>query len=522
MDRRVNDRQLEVLEWIADGGPEGKWTEGDFSYKTSASALKARGLVTIKGHAKTWSAAVTEAGTHYIEHGSFPPRNVPRYRVAAAVRERADEVTNLTLGERASETLRLARTLIEQLQESGKITVTDPAESTRAHYRRVLHACRAHHLVPVGHELRFTGRNSGDIVVMLSTGSPAETSDWDRIRTTTRKITTNLGALRTALETTSILDRLSKGLRPRAIELLLDLAEHLLVQEVRLGANVKLKTPKLFIQAGSRRPTLTLTEPFDEVPHIPTAAEQRELRRTPWKQVPKSDRVPSGRLHLQVERDGSYMTRPDRNGYSQYKRNGDEWFDEKRKPLERQIPEIARAIKKGTVDDDDAREREKQRRAEAHEAHERAQAAQRRAWEDLRNRAREKAILELREATFVRMFEACQGAQELRAFAARLEAAATSQGLLESRPKLREWLDWARSRADVMDPVTNLEHLDDDVFNAEPSADDLRPHMDGWDPSAPHKDYSASYSKPEQRPTHVPQPQPWHPGMLGRPSWWRH
>jgi hypothetical protein len=278
---------------------------------------------------------------------------------------------------------------------------------------------------------------------------------------------------------------------------------------------VKLKTPKLFIQTGSRHPTLTLTELLDEVPHIPTAAEQRELRRMPWKQVPKSDRVPSGRLHLRVERDGSYMTKPDRNGYSQYKRNGDEWIDEKRQPLGRQIPEIARAIKKGTVDDDDAREREKQRRAEAHEAHVREQAAQRRAWEDLRNRAREKAILELREATFVRMFEAWRGAQELRAFAEQLEVAATSQGLLENRPKLREWLEWARSRAEVMDPVTNLERLDDDVFDAEPSADDLRPYMDGWDPSAPRRDYSASYSKPEQ-------PRPRHLEEQGRPSWWRY
>ncbi len=227
--RRVNDRQLEVLQWIADGCPDGKWPENDFSYKTSASALKARGLVTIKGHARTWSAAVTEAGTHYIAHGAFPPGALPRHPVTSIVLDRTTEPTKLDLGDGASETLRLAKTLIEQLQESGKITVADPEESTRAHYRRVLHACRAHHLVPVGHELRFTGRSSGDIVVMLSTGSPEETSDWDRIRTTTRKITTNLGALRVALETTSILDPISEGLRPRAIEILLDLAEHLLV-----------------------------------------------------------------------------------------------------------------------------------------------------------------------------------------------------------------------------------------------------------------------------------------------------
>lgn len=40
MDSRVNGRQLEVLRWIADGCLEGKWPEDDFSYKTSAAALK--------------------------------------------------------------------------------------------------------------------------------------------------------------------------------------------------------------------------------------------------------------------------------------------------------------------------------------------------------------------------------------------------------------------------------------------------------------------------------------------------
>lgn len=96
------------------------------------------------------------------------------------------------------------------------------------------------------------------------------------------------------------------------------------------------------------------------------------------------------------------------------------------------------------------------------------------------------------------------------------------QGLIADRPRLQQWLDWARARADEIDPVTNLAQLDDDVFDAEPSADDLRPHMEGWDPTAPHKDYSAAYRGAQQQSVHVPQPRPWHPGMLNRPTWWRH
>lgn len=69
----MNDRQLDVLKWIAEGCPAGKWPEGDHSYRRSAAALKARGLVSITGHAKTWSASTIEAGTYYLEHGTYPP-----------------------------------------------------------------------------------------------------------------------------------------------------------------------------------------------------------------------------------------------------------------------------------------------------------------------------------------------------------------------------------------------------------------------------------------------------------------
>ncbi|KJL46115.1 hypothetical protein RS84_02738 [Microbacterium hydrocarbonoxydans] len=520
MNRPVNDRQLEVLQWIADGCPAGKWPEDDNVHKISAAALKSRGLATVTGHGRTWTATVTEAGKHYLEHGSYPPSDEPPATVVPAVRSRREKPTKVDLGEGASATLAEARALITQLQNQGQLTVPDPAESVRARYRRVLHACRVHHLVPDGQELRFTGRSSGDIVVMLSTGSPADTTNWDRIRTTARTVTTNLDVLRTALENTSILNSISETLRPRAIEVVLGLAEELRAHELRLAVNQKLKTPKLFIQVDTRRRSLELTELLDEVPHVLTDAEQRELRRSPWKQIPKFDSVPSGRLHLKIERDGSHRVDLGRQSYT-YERNSESWSDEKAKPLETRVREIARAIKKGVVDDVDAADREKQRRAEAHEEHEREKAAERRAWEAIRERAREKALLVQREVIFAQAFESWQGAQELREFARQLEAEATAKGLLGDHPRLQQWLEWARRRADEFDPIVNLAHLDDSVFDAEPSAKDLRPYMEGWNPSAPHKDYSNGRDSHDQHGQHSPQPRAWHPGMRDRPSWWR-
>ncbi|MFD5225718.1 hypothetical protein ACFWHT_08875 [Microbacterium sp. NPDC058342] len=515
----MNDRQLQVLRWIADGCPAGKWSADDNVHKISAAALKSRGLATITGHGRTWTATITDAGTHYLEHGSYPPSDDPPVAVSAVKRSRRETQPKLDLGEGASDTLAEAKTLIQQLQDQGQLTVTDPEESIRARYRRVLHACRIHHLVPDGQELRFTGRASGDIVIMLSSGSPADTTTWDRIRTTARTVTTNLDVLRTALENTSILSSISETLRPRAIEVVLGLAEELRAHELRLAVNQKLKTPKLFIQVDTRRRNLEITELLDEVPHMLTDAEQRELRRSPWKQTPKFDNVPSGRLHLKIERDGSHQVDLGRQSYT-YERNSDRWSDDK-KPLETRVGEIARVIKEGVVEDVDAAEREKQRRAEAHEAFQRERAAERRAWEEVRERARAKALLVQREVIFARAFESWRGAQELRDFASQLETEATAKGLLEDRPRLQEWLEWARRRADEFDPMVNLAHLDDGVFDAEPSAKDLRPYMEGWDPSAPHKDYSIGRDSHEQQARHSPEPRAWHPGMRDRPSWWR-
>ncbi|CEI30606.1 hypothetical protein [Propionibacterium freudenreichii] len=522
MSAPVNERQLEVLKWIAKGCPTGTWPEGDFSHRISAAALKSRGLVTIKGHGPTWMATMTESGAYYLEHSAYRPGAKPQLTSRSAQPRAATAPAGLNHGKAASETLGQAKKLIKRIQKEGKITVVDPEGSTRAHYRRLLHACRVHHLVPEGNDLLFTGRSSGDIVIKLSNGSSSEASDWNRIRTTARKITTNLDALHKALETSSILDPISEELRPRSFEVLLELAGQLREQGLKLGINVKLKTPKVFIQVDTRKRNLSLTEITDQVPHVPTASEKRTLKAAPWTQVPKFDQVPSGRLRIRVERDGSYTVPMDHQGGLQYERNADEWSDERRKPLERQVRYIARAIKKGVVDDDDALRREEQRRAEAHAEYLRNQEAERQKWKEIRSRAREKALIELREATFARAFEAWQGAQELRLFADQLEAAAIAQETLDHRPRLNQWLEWARARADEIDPVTNLENLDDSVFDAEPSANDLRPHMEGWDPSAPHQDYSAAYRRTKQQPSYVPQPRLWHPGMRGKPSWWRH
>jgi hypothetical protein len=80
----INARQLEVLRWIADGCPEGVMK--DFTYKTTAVALQGRRLVMVSRKGGVWRAATTEAGDHYLRHGTYPGApQIARQKPAAAV-----------------------------------------------------------------------------------------------------------------------------------------------------------------------------------------------------------------------------------------------------------------------------------------------------------------------------------------------------------------------------------------------------------------------------------------------------
>ncbi|MGH3502040.1 MAG: hypothetical protein ACRDQA_14325 [Nocardioidaceae bacterium] len=66
----LSPRQLDVLTWIGDGCPDGVWS--DFTYKHTTYALAGRGLVTVDMRRGSWSAALTQRGRYYLDHGDFP------------------------------------------------------------------------------------------------------------------------------------------------------------------------------------------------------------------------------------------------------------------------------------------------------------------------------------------------------------------------------------------------------------------------------------------------------------------
>ena len=80
----LSARQVEVLQWVADGSPEGRWPEGDYTYKTTCYGLSNRRLVTVDRRQAYWNATITDAGIYYIEHQQFPEGHFDLGRFAKA------------------------------------------------------------------------------------------------------------------------------------------------------------------------------------------------------------------------------------------------------------------------------------------------------------------------------------------------------------------------------------------------------------------------------------------------------
>lgn len=119
-------------------------------------------------------------------------------------------------------------------------------------------------------------------------------------------------------------------------------------------------------------------------------------------------------------------------------------------------------------------------------------------------------------------------AGEIRVFCVALdEATATSDNAAEAE-RLRGWSAWGKAEADRLDPTMNGKGLAALDFHAEPTGDQLRPFLDGWNPHRPEKEQPAARPEP---PKPAPEPwrgsvgagqdQVWRYGRQGRAQWWR-
>lgn len=507
----LNERQFFLLKRISEGddlsGPDG------VSSRVSARGLQSRRLVTVSRRGGAWRATITDAGRFYLEHG-YHPDHPDRQAIdmgaslsARPVTRRPAATTNSGQLQARSPLRAQAATLIERLRaQGGTITIESPDDDTRALYRRVIHAAKQHQLVPAGFHLKHTGRGSGDLIIRLSDDSAPDDTHWNRIRLNTRRVTSDPSLLFQAIEKDPANLAVTEPSLPRALDLIQRLAQEARLRGHQPSVNTKTKHPRLYLQIGDVRRAVNLHEEYDQVRHVPTKEEQRQLRRNPWAQVPEYDRVPSGRLRLEIAK----------AGYNEH----DSWTDDKRTPLEKRLPRVIRDVEATLAAEEEARQEARRRHEEYLAEQRRKEEEQRRQWQKAIEEARPKATEALRRKAFRTAYDAWIAAGEMRAFCDALEQGATPDEDPGAASNRANWIAWGRAAADRIDPTVADTGLTAVPFDTESKADDLRPYIGDWSPHQPRREYS--YERDEERLADARQQgDTWHHGMRGRLSWWR-
>ena len=195
----LNPRQVDVLTWIRDGCPDGRWT--DHTFKTTAQALASRRLVTISKRGGTWKAAILPAGETYLSSGRYPPGHWTR-RQSPAV-DVKPPVTNwvtptqpvapaVDLAERPSRTPRAqdgltpTRKLLKDIVGAGGMLEIDTSDDT-TRYSSLVGIINRRGMAPDGQEVILINARYDRIILRLSsvsdwkTDPPSETVAAERI-----------------------------------------------------------------------------------------------------------------------------------------------------------------------------------------------------------------------------------------------------------------------------------------------------------------------------------------------------
>ncbi|MCL7429798.1 hypothetical protein [Streptomyces sp. YS415] len=422
---KLNERQLDVLRRICHG--ETPVTSDDSGLATTVYALRNRGLVTMPRADGRWSAVPTEAGRQHLAH------------------------TDTTLAPRPSapSTAPEAAELITRLQQAGgTLHITNPTPDERAHWRRVLHAARADHLVPDGHHLQHTGRDKGDLTITLRPGPPPRRSTPPN---ETVPVPDDLPPETVHPAAASAPIPTCPDCQPRARRILHALchaaeAKNFTVSDPETGS-----AASLVITIGGSSFPLSFHEGSYEVPDLSGA-------KYAWQRVTARTTRPSHELELSLEH--TYAHRGRRS----------HWGDRQRWRLEDKLPALLREI--------------------AHRAHaeyERLQAQQRREeetrqrWLTAMQQARTALLEDHRLKALRTQVQAWQEATAIRAYCDALEDHPTTTEVAEATTA---WTTWARAYADRIDPVPQNPGLPDPPTI---TPEDLRPYLRGWSPYEPKR-----------------------------------
>lgn len=443
--------QLDLLEWIADGCPDGV-IEGTH-HRISAAALQRRGYVKVRGRGPTWEAQITPAGEAHLAEAKQPNATPPRQANVSVTQQLIDDL----------------------VAAGGSMRVPEKRWGQRdgVDFRqRVLFAER-HGKVPSGKRLKLTSLSHDELQIELV--DAAEGVPDLRPVPVPDAVSRYHGTVKQFRER-SDRHEVSRASLPRVSRLL----QALVTEAERRGYTTSLvpgternhyrrdsgwtgpNNGHLILTVNDFSAAIRVTEEG-----LPSRVHwERTNRDYSWSRLGYSEprRPPltdyeakaTGQICLEIV-----------SGFGAHGRPG-KFADRKSWTLDCKLPELLHEIE-----------------VRAAEAAER----QRKAEQEAEEREREWKIV--RERAFARHAEAVRG-QVLRAEVERWREVSGIRAYCDAAEKTHgddvgtmDWVRWARAYAVERDPL----HTAPQIPPAPESvpADELRPFMEGWDVHAPHR-----------------------------------
>lgn len=444
----LHEGQLELLRWVGDGCPDGRWQ--GHSYKTTANALAGRRLITVSKKGGGWSATLLPAGTHYLEHRDYPPGHWQTRRAAAAQRaEPSNPATSSTppvpktkraprspRPKSASDEPKPTQKLLRDLLEAGGRLVRDVTDDP-TNYSHLAGIINGRGMVPGGDQILISKKANRTLEIRL-----ASVSDWTSQQpgeiagaSKSKKNHPAVAELR-ANDACSAITPVS--VRARAFRILNALAREASTRDIEVSAVGRDRygyrqdrdnlNGDLIFELDRVRCSVMVVQLTDKVPHEATAAEVARQRRGKYASIREYDYVPSERLQL-IAHSTSRFTSTRR------------WSDTKSLVLEYRLPDVLDTLLEGAASE--KRYQEEQRRAEIarHERRDREDVV-----------ATEAYYEQCRIDRLLNDFEGWDRRRRMIVFLDEMEQYAAQLEAHSDREAAPEWAEWCRGYVAKLDP----------------------------------------------------------------------
>ena len=441
--KTLTQAQLDLLQWVADGCPDGVM-EG-FDHHVSVAALHRRELVRTSGHGAKWQAKITAAGREYLRQSKEPDAEPPRQ-------------ANVSVTEELIRNVEAAGGVLRVKQERGPGSVNWQAR---------VRAAIEHGKVPAGKELACRWDN-GEIEISLDDLAPGLDPQLISVPVLER-VTRYHPVVKRFREASEHLE-VSRGQLSRALRILQALvlaAEERGwgVRNVEAGHETRRRGGGDWTGANHGH-VLVSVEDFSQAIQIreeglPSRAQwEKELQasRPYWAGEPRQK--PIGKYEEKATGKLAIALVPSFGGRK--------WADRKSWMLEKKLPEVIQEIEISAAAD-------RHRREEAERAKERRQ----REWEAAMEAAKEKYLEAWRADKLIKRGETWRQVEDLKAYCDAVEA----RHPLDRNPETAQWVAWARSYIERVDPLRAAPQMPADPENV--TGEDLRPFLRGWSPYGP-------------------------------------